>query len=181
MAGSSLDRRHFLFGATAGAGGVLADPARALSIFRRGPAEPEAEPRGLIMVNQRTRETFNEIYFDGRAHLDEALARFAHFARDLRTGSVGEMDPEVLDLAHDLQQLAGPEEPLILTHGFRSRTRRSHRGHPNSFHLVGQALDLAHPRLRASALHRHAASLGRGGLGRYRTFIHIDTGPLRRW
>ena len=176
----ALGRRDFLLGAAATCGTLAAAPAHALPFLRRL-QEPPEDPRGLLMVHQRTGEIFNEVYFDGRAYLQEPLERFAHFARDLRTGETGEMDPALLDLAAALQVLASPEEPLILTHGFRSSSRNVRGGAANSHHLHGQALDITHQRLGARALHGHAASLNRGGLGRYARFIHIDTGPTRRW
>ncbi len=177
----AMCRRAFMFGASAALGGLSAAPAYALPFLRRTQEPETAAPRTLMMINQQTDEIFNEVYFDGRGYLQESLDRFAYFARDLRNDEVGEMDPYLLDLASDVQSLAGPEEPLILTHGFRSSSVNVRRGATNSRHLYGQALDIAHPRVRPRELHQHASSLGRGGLGRYRTFIHIDTGPTRRW
>ena len=175
-------RRAFLLGAAAALGGLAATPSQALPFLRRAdPSPPEQDPRGLVMINQRTEEVYNEIFFDGRAYLEEPLERFAQFARDLRTGETGEFDPHLLDLAAALQARTGAETPLILTHGFRSSAQSVRRGAANSFHLHGRALDVAHPGMRARELHQHAAALGRGGLGRYPTFIHIDTGPTRRW
>jgi len=176
---TALSRRAFLSGASAALGSLSAAPA---SAFLRQTQEPEAvEPRSLLMINQRTEEVFNEFYFDGNDYLPESLERFAHFSRDLRTDEFGEMDPRLLDLASDLQRLAGVREPLILTHGFRSSSRRVRGGAANSHHLHGQALDITHQRLGARGLHQHAATIGRGGLGRYATFVHIDTGETRRW
>lgn len=177
----ALNRRRFLTGAAATLTALSAAPAQALPFLRRN-AEPEiSAQRSLFMVHQRTHEVFEEVYFDGETYLQDPLERFAAFARDMRTGETGAMDPQLMDLAHDLQHLIGAQEPLILTHGFRSTAREVRRGAANSRHHHGQALDLAHPRLRPGDLHRHAAALGRGGLGRYRTFVHIDTGPTRHW
>lgn len=177
----ALNRRRFLTGTAATLTALSAAPAQALPFLRRN-AEPDVSAqRSLFMVHQRTHEVFEEVYFDGENYLQESLARFAAFTRDMRTGETGEMDPHLLDMAHDLQHLIGAQEPLILTHGFRSTARGVRRGAANSRHHHGQALDLAHPRLRASDMHRYAAALGRGGLGRYRTFVHIDTGPARHW
>lgn len=177
----ALCRRKFLFAASAALGGLSASPGFALPFLRRTPAQEAVPPRSLVMVNQQTDEVFNEVYFNGEAYLQESLDRFAHFARDLRNGEVGEMDPYLLDLASDVQSLIGANEPLILTHGFRSSSANVRRGARNSRHLHGQALDIAHHRLRPRDLYQLADSLGRGGLGRYGTFIHIDTGPTRRW
>lgn len=181
--GHHPSRRGFLLAASAGLlgmGTLGATPAAAISFLRR---DPPAEGRRLLMVNQRTGEVFNEIYHNGEGYLAEPLERFAHFARDLRAGAAGPMDPRLLDLAADLQALVGPEEPLILTHGFRTpaTNRRLRNSARSSLHMEGRALDLTHPRLSASALHQQALTLGRGGLGRYARFIHVDTGPTRRW
>jgi uncharacterized protein YcbK (DUF882 family) len=176
-------RRGFLLvaaGGLFGLGCLGAAPARALAVR---PEAPTATERRLVMVHQRTGEIFDQAYHDGEDYLAPALERFSHFARDLRAEVAGEMDPQLLDLAADLQALVGPDDPLILTHGFRTpaTNRRIRNSATNSFHLEGRALDIAHPKIGARALHGHAASLGRGGLGRYRTFVHIDTGPTRRW
>lgn len=178
---TAFSRRSFLFGATAALGGVSAAPAFALPFLRRATQPDAAEARSLLMVNQRTDEVFNHVYFDGHAYIAESLARFAVFARDLRTGELGEMDPHLLDLAFEIQQRAGAEEPLILTHGFRSSSRNVRGGAANSHHLHGQALDITHHRLGPRGLHEIAASIGRGGLSRYSSFIHIDTGETRTW
>lgn len=178
---TSIDRRAFLFGATAAASCMAASPGSALPFFRRSTPEPTGAPRRLMMIHQQTQEMFNEVYFNGTIYDLDALKRFAHFARDLRTNEAGEMDPHLLDLACEIQQHAGPDAPLILTHGFRSSSRNVRGGAANSHHLHGQALDIAHHSLSVGALHQHAAKIGRGGLGRYSTFIHIDIGETRRW
>lgn len=178
----NLARRGFLLSASAGllVIGLGATPARAIA---RPPSTAPADGRRLVMINQRTQEVFDQVYHNGEAYLAPALEQFAHFARDLRADHAGEMDPRLLDLAADVQALAGPDEPLILTHGFRTvaTNRRLRNSAKNSLHLVGRALDITHPRLGPRALHAHARSLDRGGLGLYRSFIHIDTGPTRRW
>jgi uncharacterized protein YcbK (DUF882 family) len=182
--GPNPTRRGFLLAASAGLIGAAclnATPASAIPFLRRD--DPPGGERRLLMVNQRTGEVFNAVYRNDEGYLVPALEQFALFARDLRAGVAGDMDPGLLDLVADLQALAGAEEPLILTHGFRTAdtNRRVRNGARNSLHMEGRALDIAHPRLSASALHQHARALDRGGLGRYRRFIHVDTGPTRRW
>ena len=175
---AARSRRAFLTGAAAALITVQASPGHALPFFRRRQAADTAAERSLFMLHQRTGEIYHEVYFNGEAYLKEPLDRFAVFARDMRSGTVGEMDPHLLDLAHDLQQLSGPDTPLILTHGFRAARRGGPAG---SHHLTGEAMDITHPELGPSQLYQLADRLERGGLGRYRSFIHIDTGPTRRW
>jgi len=178
---TALSRRNFLFGASAAVSGLSAAPAFAFPFLRQAQQPEAAETRSLLMINQQTAEVFNEVYFDGQAYIADSLARFAHFARDLRTGEFGEMDPHLLDLAFVIQQRAGAEDPLILTHGFRSSSRSVRGGAANSHHLHGQALDITHHTLGARGLHQVAAAVGHGGLARYSSFIHIDTGETRTW
>lgn len=178
---AALNRRAFLFGASAAFGSLGAAPAAALPFLRRAQQPEPAATRSLLMVNQQTDEVFHEVYFNGQIYELDALEKFAHFARDLRTGDTGHMDPQLLDLAFAIQQRAGADEPLILTHGFRSPKRNVRGGASNSHHFHGEALDITHHRLGARGLHEVAASVGRGGLARYSTFIHIDTGETRTW
>lgn len=178
---TAFSRRNFLIGASAALGGLSASPAAALPFLRPAQLSDPAETRSLLMVNQQTDEVFHEVFFNGQIYELDALEKFAHFARDLRTGDAGHMDPNLLDLAHVIQQRAGAEEPLILTHGFRSPKRNVRGGAANSHHFHGRALDITHPRLGARGLHQIAASVGRGGLARYSSFIHIDTGETRSW
>lgn len=178
---TAFSRRNFIFGASAALSSLSAAPASAFPFLRRVQQPEAAETRDLLMINQQTDEVFQEVYFDGHAYIADSLARFAHFARDLRTNEFGEMDPHLLDLAFEIQRRAGADEPLILTHGFRSSSRNVRGGAANSHHLHGQALDITHHRLGSRGLHKVAASIGRGGLSRYSSFIHIDTGETRTW
>ena len=52
-----------------------------------------------------------------------------------------------------------------------------------SFHKLGQAIDVYLPDVDLKRLHRAAVDLNIGGIGYYRKsgFIHVDTGPMRRW
>jgi hypothetical protein len=59
-------------------------------------------------------------------------------------------------------------------------------GAPNSYHLRGWAVDITVHGLTpaqthaACAKHQGAGKLI-GGLGRYKSFCHVDRGPARRW
>ncbi|MFQ3623519.1 MAG: DUF882 domain-containing protein, partial [Acetobacteraceae bacterium] len=58
------------------------------------------------------------------------------------------------------------------------------RAAPVSLHLEGRAIDVRRPGLHALGLVGAAVQLGRGGVGLYRgasPFVHLDTGPRRRW
>lgn len=167
-----LDRRGFL--ASIGACAVAA----ALP----GPLRADTTTRHVVMTHQRTGESFTEVYYDAGEYLPGALERFAHFARDLHSKAAHDMDPRLLDLVFLIQRELNSDAPVVLTNGFRAAAtnRRIAGASSNSYHVQGQALDIAHP-AGSAALHRAASGADFGGLGRYRSFIHIDTGPRRSW
>ena len=58
------------------------------------------------------------------------------------------------------------------------------RAASNSLHVQGKAVDVRRPGLHALGLVGAAWQLARGGVGLYRgasPYVHLDTGPRRRW
>jgi uncharacterized protein YcbK (DUF882 family) len=53
----------------------------------------------------------------------------------------------------------------------------------NSLHLRGKAVDVRLPGVPLARLRDAGLALGRGGVGYYPSsdFVHLDTGPARRW
>jgi len=51
----------------------------------------------------------------------------------------------------------------------------------NSFHKIGRAIDFRLPNVEPNTAKASANAHAFGGLGIYKNFIHIDTGPERRW
>ena len=172
---TQMTRRNFL-GLTGASALGLAVP------FAAPVAAEELHPKAVHMVHQRSGEVFSQTYFDGEELVDAALDNFAIFARDMQAEEARVMDAKLLDVVWAMQQALDPDEPLEVTSGYRTpRTNaRTAGASRNSFHVHGQALDLKH-RAGTAALYAAADATGAGGLGRYRTFVHIDTGPSRRW
>ncbi len=55
-------------------------------------------------------------------------------------------------------------------------------GAEKSYHMRGQAADIKSSNVSIDELYALAKKyFGDGGIGRYKTFIHVDTGPKRRW
>lgn len=82
----------------------------------------------------------------------------------------------------------GREVPLVVTSAYRTAAHnRRIGGSPKSQHLEGRALDLTVPAavrtpetlrvLYTAALERAHGVLAIRGLGRYDTFVHVDTRP----
>ena len=53
----------------------------------------------------------------------------------------------------------------------------------NSQHLLGKAIDVRLRGVDTAELRDAALALKRGGVGYYQNsdFVHMDTGPVRRW
>ena len=125
----------------------------------------------------------------GKHSKSDGLA-FDEFCRDWRDNEVIAMDKNLINI------LVNICEPFVDNHGIVKvdvlsgyRTKRtneklrskSRNVAKNSFHLKGRALDFRVPNVPIETLRDAANKEAIGGLGMYRNFIHIDTGPTRRW
>jgi uncharacterized protein YcbK (DUF882 family) len=184
MSGSddaSLGRRRLLGLALAAACGLLLPPVR--------PAGAQSAVRRLELYHIHTGESLRATYWESGRYLPDSLREIDFILRDFRTGDVRTIDPELLDLLHRLCATMDYDGPISVISGYRCPATnamlaaRSSGVARNSFHLRGMAIDLRLPE-RPLALVRDAAVLiGRGGVGYYpgSDFVHVDTGPVRRW
>jgi uncharacterized protein YcbK (DUF882 family) len=109
--------------------------------------------------------------------------------RDHRTGEVKAIDPDLLHLLYALKRKLHTRQAFHVISGYRSPAtnaklrQRSTGVARKSFHTRGMAVDIALPECDLRDLHRAALDLGAGGVGYYPRpgFIHVDTGPVRRW
>ena len=104
--------------------------------------------------------------------------------------------PPPLEVLDDLVKVAKVADmiraeagmPLMVVSAYRSWSYNSYvGGAKKSMHLKGKALDLAPvdggkmARLKLTAEHLWNIRKVKGGLGVYKTFIHVDIGRYRRW
>lgn len=175
-----LSRRFFL-----AAAGALA--VTGCSITREaGPKE-----RFLNLVNPPARESLALTYFIDGDYVRNAVARISWFMRDPWNNKTIAMDPELLDMIHELHLNLGGDRALQMLSAYRSpesnarMARRNRKVAKNSLHMYGKAVDLRLPNRDLDRLERAARPLNRGGLGIYRRsrsrHIHLDTGPRRIW
>ena len=92
-------------------------------------------------------------------------------------------EPRMLDLIRLLR--VNLKMPLNVTSGYRcSKHNGSLKGaSPQSRHMLGQAADVWSPGYSPREVAAVAERVGFGGIGVYvsDSFIHIDTGPKRKW
>ena len=195
------DRRQFLRKAVRlTAGGVALPFAGAASAaYPQRPLQPAAtglmasgEQRILAFNHTHTRERVDLAYAINDQYVPDALKTLNRFMRDHYSGTVGQMDPQLFDLLHQVRHaLGGTSLPAFeVISGYRCPETNNHlrnsRGGgvaKRSLHMEGKAIDVRLPGVPLAELRDAAISLEVGGVGYYPSeqFVHIDTGKVRRW
>ncbi|WP_198027258.1 YcbK family protein [Candidatus Paracaedibacter symbiosus] len=180
VAGSGLLIPKRLSAPTLPEGFALATPPTAPII--KGPE------LALSLHNTHTGETLkNHVFWAEGNFIEEQLRTINHHFRDHRTGDVHAIDPELLRLLTTITDLVDTKEPIHLISGYRSpKTNKilasqSSGVAKKSQHLCGKAADIVIPGRSLKQVQHAAKSLKVGGVGRYATFVHVDTGRVRSW
>ena len=151
------------------------------------------KPRKRFSLNLRnvnTSETYSyrikASFFDSELNYDV----LDYFFRDWRENKTIRMDRGVIkNFLNICESLLGSDRELVvdITSGYRTKKtneilrQNSSRVAKNSMHLIGRAIDFKVRNRSIQNLEGVAKKLTPGGLGVYSGFIHIDTGPYRRW
>lgn len=141
----------------------------------------------LYRPDKDERATF--AYRDKNGAYDrDALVEIAHFFRCRLTDEEHEISPKLIELLDAMEDhFDAPEIQLIS--GYRSPLRnsimsaRSRRVAKKSLHTEGMAADIKIAGISNRRIRSFAYRLGRGGVGYYgqKSFVHVDTGPVRAW
>lgn len=145
--------------------------------------------RALNFYHTHTGEQLKVIYWEDGRYLATALEEINHFLRDFRTGDAATMDPELLDILHQVYQRTGSEGHFEVISAYRSaKTNEMLRARSGgvakkSQHLEGRAIDVRLTDVPISEMRAVAYDLGLGGVGFYHksNFVHLDTGRFRTW
>ena len=179
------------------------DPARRLLLHRSAQvaalgafavwvpsARAAAGPRSLALAHTHTGERIDLVYAVGGQYVPAAMTALNRFLRDHYSGEIGQIDPQVFDQLHRLQQRLGSRDAFEVISAYRcpatnARLRATRGGGvaPNSLHLQGRAVDVRLPDTPLADLRDAALSLRGGGVGYYprERFVHLDTGRVRSW
>lgn len=177
---SMVSRRLFLSGAGAGIVSSLAAPAL---------AKGAGEFRSISLINKRTAEKLNTVYWVEGDYIPEAMEAINYIMRDWRQSLVMRIDPRTIDIMAATHNLLDCAEPFEVISGYRSpktnqMLRNRSRGvAKRSYHTRGMACDLTLQTRSVYQVSSAAKSLSAGGVGRYRrsNFTHVDSGPARDW
>ena len=162
------------------------------SLTRAGflaPNRRSDRPRALLFYNVHTGERLNTVYFEDGNYVPGALTEVNYFFRDFRANEIKPIDPNLLDLLHDIHGELDTSQPFNLVSGYRSPATnawlaaRSEGVARHSMHLEGRASDINIAGRQLSFLQRIALALRLGGVGYYPQsgFVHVDTGRVRHW
>ncbi len=134
-------------------------------------------------------DEFLEIEFKKNGKLDEAaLAKINQLLRSRDNSEQIHINPKLLDWMDHLQDHFGADTIEIIS-GYRrkefneSLLKSGHAVSPVSLHTQGNAIDIHIDEIREETLRDYLLSLQLGGVGYYAQldFVHMDTGPIRRW
>ena len=144
----------------------------------------------LNLRNVNTSETYSyrikAAFFGNELNYDV----LDYFFRDWRENKTIKMDRGVIkNFLKICESLLGSDKELEvdITSGYRTQKtneklrQNSSRVAKNSMHLIGRAIDFKVRGRSIENLEMVAKKMTPGGLGVYSGFIHIDTGPYRRW
>jgi len=112
------------------------------------------------------------------------MAELSTVLADSHTGAVRPFDPAAIDILWEVTTRIPLGDDLVILSGYRTpATNRAVHGAGDSQHLRAAALDVQLSSARLASFAEAALTLARGGVGVYarRGFVHLDSGPVRRW
>jgi uncharacterized protein YcbK (DUF882 family) len=152
---------------------------------------PEDGQKYEIKLVRQSGEIIDVIYRVGDTYIPDALDKLSEFLRDSHNDEVKSYDPRTFDVLHTmLAKLNRPGNVIEVLCGYRTketndalRESGTTNAAEHSQHIEANALDLRVPGIPAVELRDAALSLGAGGVGYYPKgqFVHVDTGPTRKW
>jgi len=172
-----MNRRDFLLTAMLSAAGSCFAGQDRYADFYKG-------ERTIFL--SRDGRTIKRTFFTNSGLDRNAYEDVCYFLCDKHEGVAVEMDIELLSGVSFIQKFLlqnGINRPLIANSGYRTpKTNANTEGAVrNSYHTRGSAIDGFIPSIDNYTLAAIAERVGFGGIGLYKTFVHLDTGGFRRW
>ena len=153
----------------------------------RGVYAYQTPDRMLNMYNIHTGERLSTVYSSSGVYDPHAIDQINYFLRCHYTNEVVSIDMNVIDLLCDIKDRLGGNREITVISGYRSSLynrllRKLGRNvSKKSMHIKGRAIDFTIEGVSNRRLVSIAQSFQAGGVGKYRDFIHIDTGKVRYW
>ncbi len=153
-------------------------------------AKTDSSPHRISFYHTHTSERLSLDYDPDKGLNARSRQQLNHFMRDFRTEEVLDIDPALLPILYGLaHSCRNPDGVIEIISAYRSpktnsKLRSKSKGVARkSLHMQGKALDIRLRGTPISELCDQAIDMKLGGVGYYRrsNFIHVDTGPVRRW
>jgi len=145
-------------------------------------------PRKISLCNIHTGEDIDSEFFNGESYIKTELKRIDNICRDFRRNEVAKMDKRLFDAITEIQANLGHKGQVRIISGYRSPAtnkmlQKKGGVATKSHHMKGEAIDFNLEGIPLSKVRKAAIDLQLGGVGYYpkSNFVHIDTGPVRRW
>jgi uncharacterized protein YcbK (DUF882 family) len=143
----------------------------------------------LALYCVHTGEKVDVDYFVNGRYEPGSLHEINYVLRDHRNDETHPIDTRTLNIVHAIRAMTGSREALHVVSGYRSpqtnaMLRLESSGvAEHSFHMSGQAIDFYLPGRDLRTVRRIALAMRSGGVGYYPydNFVHVDSGPVRRW
>jgi len=141
-----------------------------------------SQARRITLRHQHTGARFSGIWHDGEAPDPVAMQELSEVLADAGATPVRPFNADALDIVWQIAAATNLDSELDIHSGYRTpRINRAVHGAGDSQHLRASAMDVGVPWRRLSAVSDAARKLSRGGVGIYRSFVHLDSGPVRYW
>lgn len=184
-----VSRRNLLTGLAGTLAATLPGLDRAYAAALTGAPVPIATaPVRLWLRRERTGEEVSAIVRTPDGYNGRDLLLLSWLLRDVGDGSSAVwIDPRLFDLLAAVQSamstVHGAAVPLIVTSGYRTPKHNAgiEGAALSSLHLAGRAADVKAAGYAPDAVAVAGALCGRGGIGIYPSFCHLDLGPARSW
>lgn len=143
--------------------------------------------RILALNNIHTGESLKLSYWEQGDYIADSIKQITYLLRDHRRDEVHAIDINLIEQLHRLANITQTSRSFEVISGYRSPAtnemlRKKSKGVArNSLHIKGKAIDIQLPGLSMEELQKAAVSMQSGGVGKYRHFVHIDTGKVRYW
>ncbi|MDX9690571.1 MAG: DUF882 domain-containing protein [Proteobacteria bacterium] len=147
--------------------------------------------REIVLKRYQTQEKINVTYYHHGSYDNAAMAKIDKIFRDRATGTVGDIDPELIDYLVDIRSRLGlpPTVVFEVMSGYRTPESNGKQRATNgqiakeSLHTRGWAVDFRIPKVNGKAIAEIAKTMQRGGVSYYPStnHVHVDLGNIRTW
>ena len=165
------------------------EPENNLNFIRKFQYTPKRN-FDLKLVNSNTGEIILKKIRMASLNYGIKYADLDYFFRDWRENKIIQMNREVIDILFKISEESlgsGNSLTVDITSGYRTEKTNSYLRKVsknvarNSLHMKGKAIDFSIAGVSNRKLNNIAKEHAVGGLGVYKNFVHIDSGPFRRW